>query len=292
MYVEFNFKLLNSLNAGEAHRKIEEILNAYFRDVVDFKVESVTCMSNFFVVLINFPETWRITPDVEALFDAVAGAIVYTLDCKVRYRHYEVHGRTGSLIYHKEWREPKIALSVIAKDEAPYIRDFIEHIKDWVDDIVVLVDTRTKDSTWDEAVAAGGRAFYGEWRDSFADFRNQTLKLVDPKCEWILWLDVDERADAELLQNMRELVQTDKYDAFSFIRVELATKTETRVTRLFRKDKGYWKGRVHEVVAGIPEERVCHTDFKILHLQRWIVQGGKTAEERNSFYRYLESLPT
>jgi len=291
MQVEFNFKWIGKkLKAGEVQSKYEKILKEYFSDVVDYKIVSTTSMSKWLVVLIDFPNMDRINDYNERILDAVAGAIVYALEGNVRYRHYEIHGRTASLAYHKDWRW-LIALNVIAKDEGKYIKEFIKKHKEFFDDVVVIIDKRTQDNTADEAKEGGARVFFEEWKDDFSKLRNRALNETDPRIKWILKLDVDEELSEELKKNLRELCLDENYDAYEFIIVNEVTKETYHQLRLFRKLPGVrWDGKVHEVVRGIDENRIKRLDYKIFHKQRWIANGGESIEERNRFYRELERL--
>jgi len=283
MIIEYIFVITGKVDS-ESVNYMYKLLEV-FRDIVRYEIISVTIMSNWFIVLVNFPDFYKITTEVERIIDSFAGAIVYALDANVRYRHYEIHGRTASLIYHKDWRRNKIALNTIVRDEAPYLKDFIEHIKDWVDDIVIVIDPRTVDSSAEIAMKLGARVFYGTWENSFSKLRNLALQQTDPTCEWVLKLDVDERISPEFLISMRDLVDTDEYDGFELLVNNIVTKDSLYQLRLFRRKLGYWEGRVHEVVRGI--NRVKRVDFRIDHYQRWIAEGKL---ERNDEYRYLEEL--
>jgi len=275
----------SKIDAGKAKKKIEEVLETA-KKFFNCKILSVTSTPKYFIVLISFPDTYSLK-EVDVYTDIVGGVVVYALNGGVRFRTYEIHSVTSSLLFKKEWREVKIALCVIAKDEAPYVDSFMRKIQGFFDDIVVGVDPRTKDSTWDEFANRGARCFYIYWEDDFGKFRNLTMEFVAPNIDWVFWLDVDEYAEPELLLNLRNMIKMD-YDAFSFKRINLVTKTEERVVRLFKRSKGRWKGKVHEVVTGISEERICHTNFKIYHYQRWIRKEGIDKLRRNLFYRRLE----
>jgi len=283
--VELIFRNLGVKDAGKIQRKIVDALNKIDWGV-KVEVTDVTVTKAWMIVMVSLPllplirkTTW--------LINAIGGQIVIALNFNVRYRQFEIHKRTSSLLFKKEWRKPKIALCVIAKDEAPYIGEFLDHIKDWVDDMVVIVDERTVDSTADEAKKHGARVFFGKWENDFSKLRNLAIEKADPECEWILSLDVDERASTELILNLRELTQTKQYDAYEFKLINEVTGTIEPKIRLFKR-YCRWKGIVHEQIQGY--KSLCKTNLKIYHKQRWIAQGGKTAEERNAFYRKLEKM--
>jgi len=285
-----NFELIFTnlgvtLDAGEIHQLAQQEINA-INFPVTVKVLSVTKTKSWLVVIIQTPVLPLDEKLTRWLVNAVAGAIVIALQFKVRYRQYEIHHRTSSLLLKKEWRKPKIALCVIARDEAPYISEFLKHIRGWVDDIVVVVDSRTVDSTAEVAGKNGARVFFHSWQDDFSKLRNYAIKMSAPECEWILSLDVDERASPELLLRLRELVQNLEHDAYEFQLVNEVTNTVEPKIRLFKR-YCYWKGKVHEIPSGYTN--LGKTSLKIFHAQRWIKEGGEIAEKRNRFYRELES---
>jgi hypothetical protein len=98
MLVEFNFDRKNlQANAGE----IESYLKKELRKrsyPIPYKIASVTIMSRWLVVLVEFPTLNKHpTRPVEFLWDALAGVVVLNFD--VRYRHFTVLGEEPSLIF-------------------------------------------------------------------------------------------------------------------------------------------------------------------------------------------------
>lgn len=289
MLVEFIFHRNQlDLTAGQIEEKILPRLNElHFSNT--FSLKSTTVMSKWLVVLIDIPSLEKVFPPLLAALDIIAGTIVVALkDYAVRYRHHELHGVTSSLLFKKEWRTRTIALNCIARDEGPYIENFLGHIKDFVDDMVVIIDSRTIDNTAEVAMKNGARVFFKEWQDDFSMLRNKAL--AETVSEWVLSLDVDERISEELLLNLRDLINTDRFDAYELIKVNEVAKDRIPQVRLFRRIGSKWEGRVHEIVSGIIKDRTWRTNFSITHHQRWIANGGKRAEDRNAFYRRLEKI--
>lgn len=91
-------------------------------------------------------------------------------------------------------RKPTITLSMIVKDEADYLPTCLESIIDFVDEIVI-VDTGSTDDTVLIAEKFGAHVYPFEWCDDFSAARNESLRHATS--EWILYLDADERLDAE-----------------------------------------------------------------------------------------------
>jgi hypothetical protein len=107
-------------------------------------------------------------------------------------------GRKSDLRSPKVFRMPvdrnrpatrRIALVMIARDEAPRIARALASARDWVDDCVVL-DTGSRDETQRIARDAGARVASFTWVDDFSAARNAALALAD--ADWHLVLDADE----------------------------------------------------------------------------------------------------
>src|SRR5262245_32353124 len=92
-----------------------------------------------------------------------------------------------------------LGAAVLARDEASYIGPCLESLS-WADELLVLVDDRTRDDT-----AAIARQYtprvYVLLFESFPRFRNQALELA--RADWVLFVDADERVSAELAAEAR-----------------------------------------------------------------------------------------
>ena len=83
----------------------------------------------------------------------------------------------------------RLALVVIARDEAPRIGRLLDSVRPWVDDMLVL-DTGSSDDTVQVARSCGARVETFTWCDDFAAARNHALTLAG--ADWHLVLDADE----------------------------------------------------------------------------------------------------
>jgi len=92
----------------------------------------------------------------------------------------------------------RVALVMIARDEAPRIARALASARPWVDALVVL-DTGSHDDTVARAQAAGAHVGHFTWIDDFAAARNAALALAEQAtgAHWCLMLDADEWIDAE-----------------------------------------------------------------------------------------------
>ncbi|MFG6416746.1 glycosyltransferase [Roseateles sp. DC23W] len=97
----------------------------------------------------------------------------------------------------------RLALVVIARDEAHRLARLLDSVRPWVDDMLVL-DTGSTDATAAIAAAHGARVAHFAWCDDFAAARNAAL--VQSDADWHLVLDADEWliSGGEALQALRD----------------------------------------------------------------------------------------
>jgi len=99
----------------------------------------------------------------------------------------------------------KLPLSVLllARDEAGRLGDLLPRLA-FAREIVVVVDAATRDGTRESAVLHGARVFERAL-DGFGPQRAFGLaRVTEP---WVLWLDADERLDAQAEAAVREAVR-------------------------------------------------------------------------------------
>jgi len=98
----------------------------------------------------------------------------------------------------------RLALVVIARDEAPRIERLLSSVRDHVDEMLVL-DTGSTDTTPALARAAGARVEHFAWCNDFAAARNRALELAS--ADWHLVLDADEWLEegGEALAELRSI---------------------------------------------------------------------------------------
>lgn len=100
-------------------------------------------------------------------------------------------------------RRQRVALAVIARDEAPRIGRLLSSVAPWVDEMLVL-DTGSQDDTVAVAQRHGARVEHFAWCDDFAAARNAAL--AHAAADWHLVLDADEWLidGGALLRGLRE----------------------------------------------------------------------------------------
>jgi glycosyltransferase involved in cell wall biosynthesis len=177
---------------------------------------------------------------------------------------------------------------MIVKDDEALLKECLEKIRDAVDEIVVVVDSRTTDRSKEIAEQYGAKVIVAEWHDDFSEHRN--IAIENSSGDWILVLDADEELEPKLKDSLRTLIETDKYDAYRFPRKNLVTGSYPDYqTRLFKKGAGKWFRKIHEILT-IPPERTCTLSLHIIHKQAWMHKPLEIQHQRNLFYRRLEKM--
>src|SRR5262249_16337399 len=99
---------------------------------------------------------------------------------------------------------PLISLCMIVRDEERCLRECLESIRPWVDEMVV-VDTGSTDRTKAIARDCGARVFDVPWVPEFAAARNAGLEQAHG--DWIFWMDADDVISTDCAKQLRELVR-------------------------------------------------------------------------------------
>ena len=167
---------------------------------------------------------------------------------------------------------PRIALTVIARDEEDNLADLAASVSGQVDEMVLL-DTGSVDGTVERARELGFIVGHRPWTDSFAEARNAAWELTD--ASWLLTLDCDERLVVEpnspTLHQIVAQAQAENARGAMFVIVCPGKNDDGYITsvRLHRREGQHWIGRIHEqVVAKVPEETgtVVLNSPHIMHL--------------------------
>ncbi len=96
--------------------------------------------------------------------------------------------------------KPKLSAILIATDEEVDLPGCLKSLEGLADEVVVVVDTETKDRTAEIASASGVQVL----RRRFDDYASQRQASLDAACgEWCLWIDPDERVTSGLSQAIR-----------------------------------------------------------------------------------------
>lgn len=96
-----------------------------------------------------------------------------------------------------------ISLCMIVKNEADFIGNCLDGIRDTMDEIII-VDTGSTDGTQKICEAKGAKVFPYQWKQDFSAARNYGLEKASS--EWILWLDADEEVEQGDLPHLRKFL--------------------------------------------------------------------------------------
>jgi tetratricopeptide (TPR) repeat protein len=152
----------------------------------------------------------------------------------------------------------RVALVMIARDEAARIERALASFAPFVDECLVL-DTGSRDDTASRAARAGARVEHFGWIDDFAAARNAALDAAG--ADWHVIVDADEwlaeggEALAALRGQAPGFVGSLRVDSADDATTQ-ATHTSSWISRVLPGDVRY-AGRVHEQpVHGAPVQRL------------------------------------
>ncbi|WP_439257029.1 glycosyltransferase family 2 protein [Lonepinella sp. BR2271] len=99
---------------------------------------------------------------------------------------------------------PTIAVAMIVKNESQDLAQCLDTVKDWADEIVIL-DSGSTDNTQEIAQSYGAKFYSNTDWQGFGKQRQIAQQYVT--CDYVLWLDADERVSPELAQSIQTAVQ-------------------------------------------------------------------------------------
>jgi glycosyltransferase involved in cell wall biosynthesis len=104
-------------------------------------------------------------------------------------------------------RPRSLSVAIIARDEQRHIADALTSVAGLATEVVVLLDSRTRDQTALICQAHGARVIVEAWR-GYAPQRNRVLDLCIG--DWVLLLDADERLTGALADEIRAVLSGDR----------------------------------------------------------------------------------
>jgi N-acetylglucosaminyl-diphospho-decaprenol L-rhamnosyltransferase len=151
----------------------------------------------------------------------------------------------------------RLSAAIIARDEEHHIGRCLASLHGVVEEIVVLVDDRTRDRTAAIAREHGARVHLLPWQ-GFPAQRNRALELCSGT--WVLFIDADEQLTPELARELRMLRETPaddsapagywipRYNLFFGQRLRGGGWYPDHQLRLLRRDKARYEPQrlVHE----------------------------------------------
>lgn len=194
-----------------------------------------------------------------------------------------------------------IGILVIARDEETNLPDAIHSAVGWAEQVVIVLDPRTKDRSREVAENAGAEVV-DHLFETYARQRNWALDHVAWRTPWILVLDADERVSPELVDELRAIVTSPAPSAGFAVKKRFVfygawmkhcwySSWDLRFFQLGRAR--YEERQVHEHMivdgaVGFLTADLIHNDFK--DMDSWIAKHNKyatfeaaeiVAEERN-----------
>lgn len=160
-----------------------------------------------------------------------------------------------------------LSVVVIAKDEEQIIKDCLDSVK-WADEIVVVIDDRTKDQTAQIARNYTKKVFFHKF-ETFSKIKQYALGEVTG--DWILVLDADEQVTSLLKKEILKKIQNSSFDGFevyySLVFLGKLLRQEERTegaVRLFKRGRGNYTGAaIHERI--LVKGKVGTLENPILH---------------------------
>ena len=175
----------------------------------------------------------------------------------------------------------KLSVSMIVKNEQEMIARCLKSIKD-ADEIVIL-DTGSTDKTKQVIEGLGYDNINYienkyEWKDDFADARNESLKYVTG--DWVLIIDADEYVEQETIPELKKYIKLaeehkKRYITFNIISVGKSNKEGKQATNFFNvrafkytddvKDEMYWKCKAHNYLMIFTPDHVINSPCKLYY---------------------------
>lgn len=184
-----------------------------------------------------------------------------------------------------------LSLCMIVKNEEKQIKDFLEHIYDCVDEIII-VDTGSSDDT--KKIAATFpkvKTYDAQWENDFAKARNKSLKYA--KGEWILVLDADERISKKDQAKISGLIKKERVTGFFLIQRNYTHDPHTRYFvssygDAYAESKPFLGWTEHHVVRLFQNKPEIFYCFKVHELVEPSIEAaqGKVKESEIPIHHY------
>lgn len=113
-----------------------------------------------------------------------------------------------------------LGVVAISRNEEQDLPAFLEYLKSWVDEIIIVDDGST-DNTLNIITNAGKKVkLIKQLMDpecGFSGQRNRGIK--EAQSEWLLHMDIDERVPPSLASEILKVISCDNYDAYRYRRL-------------------------------------------------------------------------
>lgn len=158
----------------------------------------------------------------------------------------------------------KITACLIVKNEEGNLRECLDSLKSFVDEIIV-VDTGSTDTTVKIAGEYTNNVFFYQWDGDFASARNYALSKVTG--DWIISIDADEIiTNPEIIRTTLENLST-KVGGLLIELLNVSTRIDGSVDRftihllrIFRNNRSFhWESIIHEQIV----ESIIHSGYSV-----------------------------
>lgn len=164
----------------------------------------------------------------------------------------------------------KLSLCMIVKNEELYLKDCLESVFSFVDEII-LVDTGSTDRTVEIAKKYTQSIYHFEWCDDFSKARNFALDKTNN--DWVLILDADEVIKSFDIDSVNQFIARNESTIGrlkilnNYIDGDEKRCYVDRLSRLFNKKYYQYDGAIHEQVVptGAHKELYEQVDITIEH---------------------------
>ena len=163
----------------------------------------------------------------------------------------------------------KISAALIVRDGESTLERCLLSIKDHVDEIVIALDSRTKDKSKSIARKYGAKVYRYEWIDSFCHARN----FAASKCsnDWILVVDADDFIAPD--QTFETLIPSTEFAGASLL-VQTAETSRHYSPRIYRQSIGKYCGRIHEYIDYCGAS-ITNLPIRMIHARGEIIEPGR-----------------
>lgn len=190
---------------------------------------------------------------------------------------------------------PRVSVVILTFNEESNIADCLKSC-DWCDDVHVL-DSASTDRTVETALQLGATVHTNSFK-SFGRQRNWAIDNIPHKHDWVFHLDADERFTPELVQELRQTVNSDPEEAAYFVPSKLmflgrwvrrGAGYPVYQVRLFHRDRtrfsdwGHGQREVTKGAIGTLHQPYLHYNFS-KGIAEWV--------EKHNRYSTLEARET
>ncbi len=186
-----------------------------------------------------------------------------------------------------------LTLSMIVKNEGKYLKECLESVKNIVNEIVI-VDTGSTDDTISIAKEFNAKVYNFQWVNDFSAARNYALSKSSG--DWILYMDADERLDANSLPELKKILNTVTKAGYFCTVMNIDNENNRdysiRYVRLFKNSPDIkFTGKVHEQITNSLIEngyQIYHSKIIINHIGYDVSKEEKEKKAKRNLELLIE----